>query len=182
MDAAVISALDGGHFDIRFLVTFELDSGTLRYTTNPNGATFDGEEYSFLGAIGSLSDIEESDQLDPSDYQIGIGSADPVLLAKFLSEPVINRKCSVISVVFIDGELIGEMNRIEGFMQPATISQGESSLITIPVKDDLADWDRNIKQLYTDEEQRRINPNDNCLEHVSELAGREIIWPAASFY
>lgn len=182
MTPDVIAALEGGHFDIRFLVTFELDSGTLRYTTEPNGATFEGDDYTFLGAIGSLADIEETDQLDPSDYQIGIGGADPVLLAKFLGEPVINRKCSVISVVFIGGELIGEMNRIEGFMQPASISQGESSLITIPVKDDLADWDRNIKQLYTDEEQRRINPNDNCLEHVSELAGREIIWPAASFY
>jgi hypothetical protein len=47
---------------------------------------------------------------------------------------------------------------------------------------DLADWDRNIEQLYTDAEQKRINPNDNCLEHVSELASKEIRWPAASFF
>lgn len=182
MDAPVIEALESEHFDIRFLVTFELDSGTLRYTTNPNGATFGGGDYTFLGAIGSLSDSKETDQLDPSDYQIGIGGADPVLLSLFLSEPLINRKCSVITVVYQNGILIGEMTRVEGFMQPATISQGKSSLITIPMKDDLADWDRNIEQLYTDAEQKRINPSDNCLEHVSELAGKEIRWPASSFF
>jgi len=182
MDISVIEALEGSHFDIRFLVTFELDSGTIRYTTNPNGATFDGEDYTFLGAIGSLADAEENDQLDPSEYQIGIGGADPVILAKFLGENIINRRCSVIQVVFVDGELIGEMHRVEGFMQPPTISQGNSAMITIPVKDDLADWDRNIEQLYTDEAQRRINPNDNCLNHVSEIAGRDIIWPASSYW
>jgi len=182
MDAAVITALESDHFDIRFLVKFELDSGTLFYTTNPNGATFDGDEYTYLGAIGSLSDSKETDQLDPSEYQIGIGGADPTILALFLSEPVINRKCSIITVVYQNGILIGEMTRVEGFMQPATISQGKSSLITIPIKDDLADWDRNIEQLYTDAAQKRINPNDNCLEHVSELASKEIRWPAASFF
>jgi hypothetical protein len=182
MTPEVIAALESDYFDIRFLIRLELDSGTLFYTTNPNGATFDGDNYTFLGAIGSLADIEETDQLDPTDYQIGIGGADPVILAKFLSESVINRKAVVITVAYQDGLIVGEMARIEGFMQPPTITQGKSALINIPIKDDLADWDRNIEQLYTDEAQRRINRLDNCLQHVSEIAGRDIIWPAASFY
>lgn len=182
MDAPVIAALESEHFDIRFLVRFELDSGTLLYTTNPNGSTFNSENYTFLGAIGSLSDNKETDQLDPSDYQIGIGGADPTILSLFLTEPVINRKCSIITVVYQNGILIGEMTRVEGFMQPPTISQGKSSLISIPIKDDLADWDRNIEQLYTDAEQKRININDQCLSRVAEISSTDFNWPAASFF
>ncbi len=182
MEPAVIAALEGGHFDIRFLVQFDFDSGSNFYTTEPNGVSFGGNDYVYLPAIGGLSTIQESGELDPTDYQIELGGVDPVVLAKFLSEPIINRKCIVINAIFIGGEIVGEMSRIEGIMQPASITHGSSSSVTIPVKDALADWDRNIEQLYTDEAQRRINQNDNCLEHVSELAGREIIWPKASYW
>lgn len=182
MDAAVITALDSGHFDIRFLLEIRFDSGTSYYTTETNGTTFDGQDYTYLPAIGALGTIQESGELDPTDYQVVLGGVEPTILAKFLSEPLINRRCVVVSVIYKDGELIGEMSRIEGIMQPPSITHGASCTVTIPVKDALADWDRNIQQLYTDEAQRRLNPADNCLEHVSELAGREIIWPAASYW
>jgi|TARA_R110000772_G_scaffold43692_3_gene100700 hypothetical protein len=182
MTPEVIAALEGGHFDIRFLIEFKLDSGTVRYTTEPNGATFGGSDYTYLAAIGGLSAMQETGALDPSDYEIEMSGVDPVLLAVFLNEPIINRQCSVTSVIYLDSELVGELSRIDGIMQPAKITYGRTSVIKLPVRDALADWDRNIKQLYTDETQRRINPLDNCLEHVSEIAGRVIIWPASSYW
>lgn len=184
MDAAVISALEQGHIgDIRYLVAFDLDSGTLRYTTHSDDVTYEGDTYSPLGAIGGFGSFKETKELDPADYEVRIGTSDPTILATFANEPLINRQCTILQVILNeDFTVLGEMTRISGILQPASINYGGKSSITIPVKDQLADWDRNISVLYTDAEQKRIDPTDNSLEHVSEIARRDIIWPAASYY
>lgn len=184
MESAVKAALQQGHIGaINYLVQLDFDSGSVYYCTNPNGLTFDSQAYTYLSAIGSISTIKESEGLDPADYEVVIGGTDPVILSKVLSEPLINRRAIIIQVLLDDdGLLIGEMSRTEGIMQPAQLSHGSTAVIAIPIRDVLADWDRNIQVLYTHEEQQRIDPTDYCLEHVSEIAGRDIIWPASSFY
>lgn len=184
MDAAVKAALQQGHIGrIIYAIQLDFDSGTLYYTTNPNGVTFDSQSYTYLGALGSISTVKETEALDPADYELVIGGADPSVLSLILSENIINRSCQVIQLLQDnEGVLVGEMSRFQGIMQPAKINHGKSTLITIPIKDALADWNRNIDVLYTNEEQLRIDPTDKCLEHVSEISGRVIIWPASSFY
>lgn len=182
LSAPVIAALDSQHFDVRYFLKLELDSETLYYSTDPNGGSFDGNDYTYLSGIGDIGDLDQSDQIEPTDLSISIGGVDPVVLAKFLSEPLINRRISIYFIVYQNGVQVGEMDRFDGIMQPPAIQQGESSAIGIPVKDALADWDRNKKLLYTDAEQKRINPLDNCLSQISNLASRVIRWPAASFW
>lgn len=184
MDAAVKTALQQGHIGrIVYAVQLDFDSGSVYYTTNENGLTLDSQAYTYLGAIGSISSVKETEALDPADYELIIGGADPTVLALVLSESLINRPCVIIQCLLDnDGVLVGEMSRFQGIMQPAQVTHGSTAVITIPIRDTLADWDRNIQVLYTNEEQLRIDPTDKCLEHVSELAGRVIIWPASSFY
>ena len=87
-----------------FLVDFEFDSGTLFFTTLPNGVSFNDNTYTFLGGLGSVGTVPESDKLDPSDYEIIIGTADPTVLAAFLNETALNRKCSCLQVITDDAQ------------------------------------------------------------------------------
>ena len=167
-----------------FLIDFEYDSGTLYFTTLPNGATYNSNTYTFLGGIGSVGTVAESDQLDPADYSIVIGTADPVVLATFLNETALNRKCICREVITDDYQvfLTTPFIYFSGSMQPPSINDGDTSIIQIQVRDELADWDRNISSLYTDAEQRRLHPTDFCFENVSSLAAKEIIWPTRKWF
>jgi len=184
-DSAVLAAFASENIGKRvFLIEFGFDSGTLRFTTIPNGKTYLGNFYTYLGAIGSVGTVEESDELDPSDYAITIGSADLTILSAFLSEPSINRPVTCYQALINDdqsfvesGADLGPWIYFKGSMQPSSITDGFEPLIEVPVKDELADWDREITSLYTDAEQQRLHPGDLCLENVSNMAGATIIWP-----
>ena len=184
-DSAVIAAFSAGNIGKRaYLIDFEFDSGTLFFTTIPDGKNYAGNFYTFLGAIGSVGTVSENEGLDPSEYEIVIGSTDSAILSTFLSEPSINRKVTCFQALINDdqsfiesGTDLGPWIYFKGLMQPASIDDGPEPTIVIPVKDELADWDRNITSLYTDAEQQRLNPGDLCLENVSKLAASDIIWP-----
>ncbi len=184
-DSAVLAAFASENIGKRvFLIEFGFDSGTLRFTTIPNGKTYLGNFYTYLGAIGSVGTVSESDELDPADYAITIGSADPVILQAFLSEPSLNRPVTCFQALINDdqsfvesGTDLGPWIYFKGSMQPASIIDGSEPVIEVPVRDELADWDRNITSLYTDAEQQRLHPGDLCLENVSNLAGANIVWP-----
>jgi len=191
-DPAVIAAFASGNIGRRvFLLKLELDSGTLYFTTIPNGKDYQdplrddqSHFYTYLGAIGSVGTVAETDDLDPAEYELIIGTADPVVLATFLNEKLINRKITCYQALINDDQSFiedtpdaGPWPLWRGSMQPATINDGLEATITISIRDQLADWDRNITSLYTNAEQQRLHPGDLCFEHISELAARKVVWP-----
>lgn len=184
-DPAVIAAFESGNIGKRlFLIEFQFDSGTEYYTTAPEDKLYNGNTYSPLGEIGSVGVVSETEEVTPADYAVTIGAVDSAILAKFLGEPTLNRRCICYQGLMNDDQtIIGDYwIYFDGLMQPPTINDGVSPLIEVPVKDILADWDRNIESRYTDAEQRRLHPDDYCLEFVSSLAGKEIRWPLAPWF
>lgn len=180
-----LAAFESGNIGRRlFLVELQFDSGTRYYTTAPEEKLYNSNTYLPLGEIGSIGVVKETDQVEPADYSITIGAVDQVILSLVLGEPTINRPCTVYQGLMNDDQsIIGDYwIYFEGLMQPPSINDGQNPLIDIPVKDILADWDRNIESRYTDAEQRRLHPDDYCLEFVSSLAGKEIKWPLAQWY
>ena len=191
-DSSVLAAFASGNIGERvFLIKFEFDSGTLYFTTIPNGKDYqnpvddtESHHYTYMGAIGSVGTVAEGEELDPAEYELIIGSADPTILSTFLNEPAINRKVVCYAALINDdqsfvesGTDLGPWLYWAGSMQPPAISDGLEPVITINVTDELADWDREITSLYTNAEQQRLFPGDNCMEHVGSMATEEFIWP-----
>ena len=190
-DPAVIAAFASGNIGQRvFLLELFFDDITvpgdniLRFTTIPNGKTYKGDFYTHLGALGSVGTVAETDELDPAEYELVIGTADPVVLATFLNDKIINRKITCFQALINDDQSFveavtdaGPWTYFKGSMQPPSIDDGLEATITISIRDELADWDRNITSLYTNAEQQRLHPGDLCLENVSQLASRKIAWP-----
>lgn len=170
-----------GH--LGFLLEFYLDSGTMYLTTFPNGINWNGNDYEYFGEIGGLSNTKEGEELDPQSYSIQIGAVDPVILAKFINEPIMNRQCIVREVIGNEDQTLKAEPEIffSGSFDSPSVNDGQEASITLPVNDDLSDWDRNIESRYTDAEQRRLHPDDFCLEHVSEIKNATKIWPASTW-
>ncbi len=180
----VIAAFESENIgEFVYLIDFGLDSGTLRFTTIANGATYDSNSYLYLGALGSVSTSSENEQLDPADYEVIIGAADSAILNIFLGEEILNRPCICYQAITNpDQSIIGEpWIYFIGNMQPVN-EGGETPVLQIKVKDELADWDRDMSSLYTDAEQQRLHPGDSCLEFVSQLSGRDFDWPLSKWY
>lgn len=185
----VIAAFASGNIGKRiFYIQFNFDSGIERFTTAPADKVFNGNTFESLGALGSVGQVKETDEIEPADYEVILGGVDTVILSKFLGEPTINRKCTVYQALMNDDQTIiggsdaGPWIYFDGLMQPPFITDGEEPALQVPVKDILADWDRNITSRYTDAEQRRLYPDDYCFEFVSSLAGKEIVWPTAKWF
>ena len=80
INAALEAALQDNHIGkIALLVELHLDSGWLYFTTNYSDLEYNGNTYQYLGALGSVSNVKESNNLDPADYEILIGGTDPAL-------------------------------------------------------------------------------------------------------
>jgi hypothetical protein len=184
-DPAVIAAFESQNIGTRiFLVELFLDSGPLYYTTATEDKQFNGNTYIPLGQLGSFSEVKETNDIEPAEYNLTIGSVDPAIIQLLLGQNILNRDCSVYNALINDDQtFIGDpWLYFKGRLQPASINDGKGPVIQIPVRDILADWDRNIDSRYTDAEQRRLHPDDFCFEFVSTIAGAEITWPASSFW
>jgi len=169
---------------IALLVELNLDSGALYFTTNSSPIVFDGKTFNYLGDIGSVSNVKETSKLDPADYELVIGGIDKALISLFIDQPIINRTCSVHWVLLDEnGAVIPDpVLLFRGLLQPPELNFGESSVIRIPVRDILADWDRDIRTLYTHEQQIRDYPGDFCFADISSSADLNIVWPASSYW
>ena len=185
IDAATLAAMESSQIgNWIYLVELNLDSGDLFYTTASAPKLFNGNTYEPLGAIGSISEVEESSNLDPADYSIVIGAVDTAIIQLFLGQNIINRTCSShVAIVDENQDIIGQpIEYFRGLLQPPLINDSAEPTITIDIRDILADWDRNLESRYTDAEQRRLYPSDYCFEFVSTIAGQEITWPERDFW
>ena len=185
INAVLKAALQNKHFGkIALLIELQLDSGTLRFTTNYEDIVHGGNTYTYLGAIGSISNVKESNDLTPADYEIVIGGTDKTLISLFLNQSIINRSCAAYWVVIDSNGLVipGPVLLFRGLLQPPELSFGQAAVIRIPVRDILADWDRDIRTLYSHEQQIREFPGDFCFVDISSSADKEIIWPASSYW
>lgn len=185
LDPALKAALENRHAGrIAILVELNLDSGTLYYSSNYSAVSYNGNNYEYLGALGGVGDIEETTDLQPADYEIVLSGTDLSLISLFINQPIINRGCSVSWALLDDaGDIIGApVLLFSGLLQPAILTVGGQSTIKIPVRDVMADWDRDLRVLYTNEQQLRDFPDDHCFEDISSSAELEIIWPARSYW
>jgi hypothetical protein len=66
-------------------------------------------------------------------------------------------------------------------MDQMDIALGAQAAVTVRLENRLADWDRPRIRRFTDDEQRRRDPNDGSFRFLSATTEKEIIWPSRSF-
>jgi hypothetical protein len=74
------------------------------------------------------------------------------------------------------------MESFSGLVDEIQVEIGSIGRITITVRDELADWSRPRIERYTNSDQQARYNGDKGLEYISQVADKEIVWPASSYF
>jgi len=164
------------------LLDFDTDPVYVWTGTKPMTATLPTETshtYLGIGALGSIDGIMESADRSTNGVKLTMSGIDNDLLANALGQNYQGRAAKVWlayldaagaiipdPLVFFSGQM-DVMNLVDGDTQGAIemICESRDALLK-----------RTSESLLTDEEQKRIYPNDRGLEFVMELQNKAVSW------
>lgn len=181
---AIINALAEPVVRPAFFVEI-LFSEPLRFTSLYVSKVVNGDEYFGFGNLGSVSPVSENAELDPQQMSVVIAGINPESLAGALTEPYVNRDVRIyVGLLDEQGGLIADdvMTYFIGKVDEMKVKYGSKGSIEFIVRDRLADWSRPRIERYTNADQQARYPGDKGLEFVSQVADKEIIWPASSYF
>ena len=166
-------------------VAVELDfpDGFARFHAGHDVISIDGVEFLGVGQLGSISVAEESAELRSYGMTIRLSGVPRDSIAYALGQAYQGRRGTVWDVQLDPDtwQVIGALVVFRGRMDQMDIAMGQQAAVTVKLENRLADWDRPRIKRFTDDEQRRRDPNDGSFRFLPATTEKEIIWPARSF-
>jgi hypothetical protein len=168
------------------IVAVELDfpGGVVRLNGSPVPVWIGGSEYLGVGALGSISEIEESVDLAAYGLSLQLSGIPRDAMIVSLAEPYQGRRATVWEVL-LDGATWQPVSEplvmFRGRMDQMNATLGAEARVELKLENRLRDWERPRIRRYTSEDQRRLWPTDLGFEFVPATTEKEIIWPSASF-
>lgn len=166
-------------------VAVELDfpDGFARFHGGHESITINGNAFMGVGQLGNISVAEESAELRSYGMTIKLSGVPRDSVAYALGQAYQGRRGTVYEVQLdaTTWQVIGALVVFRGRMDQMDIALGQQAAVTVKLENRLADWDRPRIRRFTDDEQRRRDPNDGSFRFLSATTEKEIIWPARSF-
>jgi hypothetical protein len=181
--ATLIASTTAPQLNPFFATSLDFDAGTVRYWTGYGTITINSATYAGIGALSSISTIEETEDLSARGLVIDLTGVPNDLVAAALTEPYQGRTAAVrFGTLNADtGAVIESITIFSGRMDTMVISNdGKSAAIGISVESKLVDFQRTRESRYTHEEQLRRFPADTGLEYVAGLQNKVIYWGNAN--
>jgi hypothetical protein len=183
--ADTVEALSQSVVRLAFLALVEFpDPFKLAFTTLSRQVELGGETFIGAGNLGAVTQSSESGDLSPSQYQITVSGVNDDVLAAAGQLSYMNYRATVWAMTLdADEQIIGEpFIWFRGRTDQLTVSYGLTSSVVIDVRDRMTDWARAKIRRYTDEDHQSQFDGDKFFEFVSEVAGREVEWPADTWF
>ena len=166
-----------------FLVKMEFDSGEAieeLHVWNGNGnLTYSGDTYTGLGDLLSISEIQESSEIQATGITVSLTGAKTSLVALAKDQEYQGRPLTLYFGAFdAAGDLIADpMVVFSGLMDVMSITEaGEYSTINIAVESRLIALEQTRIRRYTDQDQKIDHPTDKGFEFVTSIVEKEIFW------
>lgn len=171
---------------VRPLLFCALDfaSQTMRLTTAPFDIAWGGHSYSGIGHLGGIEAVEEGVELQAYRLRMTLNGIPLALISIALGEAYQGRSATLFLGFLDEGHrLIDSPDTIfRGRMDRMIVTAGETGSIGLDVESRLADWERPRIRRFNDADQQQRYPDDKGLAFAEQMAAREIVWPAASFF
>lgn len=140
--------------------------------------TYDGNDYLGVGAFGRIDNVEESEQITPSKFQLVLSGVDGTLIGEALTA---GRYGDVVTVYegvrSDDGTLSGDPGVVaRGTFENATLQLGSSNTIAVNVEHDLSRTEEKIGARYTDEDQQTRFSGDTGFSRVHAVIDQKLLW------
>lgn len=183
--AELQTALEKGSVSFRYLVDIHLDDIVYRLGNHSGGEMliYNGEDYYGLGSIVAIKDISNSYGLAATQGQINLNGALLTAppegyetvnswLRDVLKNDLINRRI-VVHEVYEDenGSVVGGIQIDAGVINKTPLNLKES-LLTLRYRSNRQKLVWSNGRNRTGADQRRIEPNDDSLDHVGKTAAR----------
>jgi hypothetical protein len=145
--------------------------------------TIDGDTYTGLGLLGSVSVVEEGAELRSYGLALSITGIPADAISIALTEAYQGRSATVWEVLLDDAgvPIADPFIVFRGRMDQLDIALGSSAVVTVRVENRLTDWERARVRRYTAEDQKAVYPADEFFSFVPAVAETEIVWPAAGW-
>lgn len=201
-----LAALGAKNVEWLVLVRLELDEGALCFSNLVDDIVFEGFVYQGMGNLGDIGQIAETAALDPQWMDIVLSGVTAELLQAALVTNYFNRPVYVhlgclgdadgyfwndtelswndLTLPWGDGGIIiGEPFQVfAGTIDSINCAYGAASYIEISCADELADWEREKIERYTDQDQQARYPGDTGFRFVAQVSTREVVWPARNWF
>ena len=165
---------------IRPIMLIEMAFSSTLYLWNGIGdLAYDGNTYTGVGDLISVSPMGESTDISAKGCNITLSGVNASLVDKAKSEDYQGNSVSIKMGALDDtGDIVSSPVVIfKGFMDVMSITDGgEYSTINLSVENNLILFDKAKVRRYTDNDQKIDHPDDEGFSFVSKIQQKEIIW------
>jgi hypothetical protein len=169
-----------------YFVEFQFSTGTSRLSTANFPITWDGFEWSGVGAIGSIGAIEESDGLESKPLNFSINAAQPAWLAMAIGDVESYRgRAAKIYMCPLDEsfQMVDTPVRCwTGIMDMVSVGiNGEAGSITLKCETSSYGLKRRPSLRMNAAQHRKEHPTDTGLDYLTELISNPAVWLSRRF-
>lgn len=179
--ASVVTQLGNDQNFPVHLMSFHFDSGTVYITDGVRDIVYDGNTYIAFGHFIGFDDIEETHELVVSSLSVALSGVDKSYIAKFLSEPYIDRQVKIYKAflnVNTEALIADPILIFDGRMDTPVIAEnpdGGTSSVSVSCTNAWVDFERRPGRKTNHEEQQIWYPGDKGFEFASEIM-KEVKW------
>lgn len=155
-----------------------------RLNGSPISLWIEGNEFLGVGALGSISIVEETTELRAQSATVTLSGIPRDAIAVALTQSYQGRRGTIWEVP-LSRDTYQPVSPIviwRGRMDQMDVQLGETASVSVRIESRLADARRARNNRYTDEEQQRHHPGDTGFRFVPATNSKEIAWPAASYF
>tara|TARA_R110000824_G_scaffold49508_1_gene139044 strand:+ start:250 stop:822 length:573 start_codon:yes stop_codon:yes gene_type:complete len=158
----------------------------LRVWTGYGDFTVEGQIYTGLGNLISISSVQETAETKASGVKIVASGINTDVLSTALNQTqqgvIVNVYFGVLTTTSNALAVVDDPYEIfSGFVDSVNINEsGDTSTISFDIESKLISLERPLDFRYTDQDQKHFFPNDKGLEFVDDLQDKSIDWGGGS--
>lgn len=178
LTAIVDAAVEGTEIHVFVGVEIFFRSGTVRLWFGIGDVTVNGNVFVGSGSLLSISDIEETAQLQASGVTLTLTSIPTTIVALAMAEPYQGVLCNVYFGVLKPSPSASVV--FSGYVDQMNVTDApESCTISVSIENKLIDLERPRSRRYTQKDQESRYPGDLGLQFVESLQTKEVFWGKA---
>jgi hypothetical protein len=163
------------------LVELDFASGFLRLTNAAQEFTWNGYTWTGAGALGTVSPVEETGDLQARGMAFKITGIDASNVTRALAEHYQGRSAKVWLALLDDNyNIIADpILAYTGRMDIMSIELGQTATITVTSESHLVTWETPKVRRYNHADQLQRFPADLGCEFVEQMVSKELVWGRA---
>ncbi len=179
-DPAMTDELRGTVLRPVLLAKLAFDSGDLNLWTGLGNINFSGDNYTGVGNLGTVSQVEESLMVKSAVTTLNLSGIPASFIATALAEEYSERFAKLWLGMLDSSQtlIVDPFLMLTGRMDVMRIEEGgDTAVISLSVVNRMIDFELPKTRLYTPEDQKEHFPGDLGLDFTPALNdGRQVIW------